>query len=71
MAAWLFLLTGYVAFFAGVFARAAALCSAATGMVVAAAKKVDGGPAVGLLYWEPLTLWLRAILKRASDSVSA
>ena len=53
---------------AGVLAFAAALCKAATGMVGAAAKKLAGGPAVGLLYWEPSTLCDRAEPNRAKEA---
>jgi hypothetical protein len=54
------LLITYVADLGTLVALAAADLIAATGSVVAAAKKLAGGPADGLLYCEPSTVWPEA-----------
>ena len=69
LAAPLSLLIGYVASSAAFLAFAAALCSAATGRVEAAAKKLDGGPAVGLLYLEPSTVCATAGPKSSREAI--
>lgn len=50
------LLIAYVPGLAAWVAFAAAVCNAATGIVDVAAKKLAGGPEVGLLYLDPSTV---------------